>query len=151
MEEQPTTHESSRLSVCATDYNLRDELRPSSQEHTEPLRWGQCGLSDLDKSCERLYSYSCMYMDVLCSEGYETRGGGTSMLGSCESGGVLSHVQHLTKILVGLSQDTPVKIYSNKEFSQLQKVFYETNKYSPTVSKVCTRVFATRRDQKQRR
>jgi len=48
-----------------------------------------------------------MHMDVLCSEGYEVWGDGTSMLGSCEPGGVLSHVQHLTKILVGLSQDTP--------------------------------------------
>ncbi len=44
-----------------------------------------------------------MHMDVLYSEGYEVWGGGTSMLGSCEPGGVLSHVQHLTKILVGLS------------------------------------------------
>jgi hypothetical protein len=41
-------------------------------------------------------------VDVLCSEDYETWGGGTSMLGSYDPGGVLSHVQHLTKILVGL-------------------------------------------------
>ena len=35
---------------------------------------------------------------------------------------MLSHVQHMTKILVGLSQDTPgERIYSNKEFSQLLK------------------------------
>jgi len=40
-----------------------------------------------------------MHMDVLCSEGYEVWGGGTSMLGSCEPGGD----QQLTKILVGLS------------------------------------------------
>ena len=42
-----------------------------------------------------------MHMDVLFSEGYEAWGDGTSMLGSCEPGGVSSHVQHLTKILVG--------------------------------------------------
>jgi hypothetical protein len=39
-------------------------------------------------------------------------------------------VQNFTKILVGLSDGRipPVKIYSNKEFSQLPKFFYETNK-----------------------
>jgi hypothetical protein len=44
-----------------------------------------------------------MYMDVLWIEDYEVWGDGTSMLVSSEPGGVLSHVQHLTKILVGLS------------------------------------------------
>jgi hypothetical protein len=72
-----------------------------------------------------------MHMDVLCSEGYEAWGGGTSMLGSCEPGGVLSHVQHLTKILVGLSGwIPPVKIYSNKEFSQLPE--FSTKRTSST-------------------
>ncbi len=44
----------------------------------------------------------CIWM---CSAVKATRcvGGGTSILVSCEPGGVLSHVQHLTKILVGLS------------------------------------------------
>ncbi len=46
-------------------------------------------------------------MDVLWSEGYETWGGGTSLLGSFEPGWVLSHVQHLTKILVGFILNTP--------------------------------------------
>ena len=44
---------------------------------------------------------------------------------------MLSHVQHLTKILVGLSGwIPPVKIYSNKEISQLPK--FSTKRTSST-------------------
>jgi hypothetical protein len=72
-----------------------------------------------------------MYMDVLYSEAYEVWGGGTSMLVSYETGGVLCHVQHLTKILVELSGwIPPVKIYSNKEISQLSK--FSTKRTSST-------------------
>ena len=44
-------------------------------------------------------------MHMVCSEVKAARRGGVGLvfLGSCEPGGVLSHVQDLTKILVGLS------------------------------------------------
>ena len=44
----------------------------------------------------------CIWM---CSEVKATRRGGVGLvlLGSCEPGGVMSHVEHMTKILVGLS------------------------------------------------
>jgi hypothetical protein len=37
---------------------------------------------------------------------------GLVLLGSCEPWGVLSHVQHMTKILVGLSLRRDPRIYS---------------------------------------
>ena len=43
-----------------------------------------------------------------------------------EPGGVLSHVQHLTKILVGLSWRYPRRrFYSNKKFSQQLQFSYK--------------------------
>ncbi len=73
-----------------------------------------------------------MHMDVLCSEGYEACGGGTSMLGSFEPGGKC-WVTFSTwpKYWLGYRRIPPVEEFiQTKEFRQLLKLCYIVIVYS---------------------
>ena len=90
------------LSMCATGYNLRADWVTSSCEHTELLRWGQCGLSDLVRIMLGIILLQLYAYGMLWSEGCEAWRVGTSILRLMRAwGGVESRLdQNISWVIV---------------------------------------------------